>query len=224
MVEGTAQSVEYVEQILIGFRSILGKAFIENKVRINATVVLHAIKTKEFDKNTLLDIIFNLPKEEWNLKLVIEKLKECNAIMGISDEYLKKTAVHNVNTNELKELKWSIIVEMMLEYAKFTKEFYDMLKYSEVPNMPREKHMLMLEIMQTLKYIHMNANDIYERFNGKKISSQKLGGVTQRRLIIEALLLRIYHILLHIKERSLWVHYHDVLARERIGYTYQKTR
>lgn len=216
-----SKEIGFSEDWFLGIRNILDNTFFRTKVdhKLNSKIILHEIKNIQFDKEKVISIIKNLSEEEWSLKYVENTLKELDQLFGISDEFIKKNAVDELKAKDLLEIKWEIMNSMMLDYAKFSKEFYDTLKYSENHKLEKEKRLLMLNLMEAFDKINKSSKDLIDRFYNKRFNKNSLKKFIDTRICIEHLMLRIYFILLNIENENKLKKYREVLSNEIVEYT-----
>lgn len=217
-MEVLLRNEQFNELWFSGFRTIIEKSFIKVDHKINAELILQEIKTLNIDKNKILLTIKNLSEDEWSSQYLLKTLKELDNIIGISDDFLKKHAIQELKDHDLKEVKWEIMKRMMIDYAKFTKEFYDALKYSQNPKLGKEKRLLMISIMDALNKIYTSSKELVDRYSMKKYNASSFRKFINTRIALEHLLLRVYFILLNIDNTDKLSKYRDVLSSEIIEY------
>lgn len=212
------------EQYQAWFRAIrrlIHDNFVKEDHKTNAEVLLQGIKSKNFDKTKYVQIIKEMDDTEWSVEYVTKKLKELDEIIGITTDFLKKQAVTEIRTEkELKELKWALMKRIVLDYAKFSKETYDILLYSEKNYDSTEKDLLMVELLRALKIINTSSNNLIKRYEHEKYHHTRLKKFLNQRLQIEHILLRMYNILFNMESKPKKIkHYTKILNKELIEYT-----
>lgn len=207
-----------------GFREILETSFINADHKANADILLQAIKTKEVDSEKIVSKIKNLSEDEWSLKYVLEQLNELNDLLGISDKFLKEHAVTDMNDSDFKEVKWELMKRVVRDYSKFSKEFYDSLKYSRNTTLDRDTRMLMLAIMEALQKVHEASKALTDKYFHKKFNATSLKKFMDVRMPMEQLLFRVYFILLNMDKTEKLAKYRDVLTRELLEFTVQQEK
>ena len=100
------------------------------------------------------------PEEQWNLKIFFKNIDKLNELFGISDELIRKCSVEELTNKNIQEIRWKVLVDSMLEYSKFAKEFYDALKYNETSDMSISEIKLLNEIMLVFKYIQEQSKEL----------------------------------------------------------------
>jgi hypothetical protein len=208
----------FVESWFSGFRLIIENSFIKVNYDANAEVILHQITSLDVDKDKIINKLKTLSEDEWSQEYLMSTLKEFDSMIGISDEFLRKNAVQNLNETDLVEIKWEIMKRMMIDYAKFTKEFYDTLKYSQNQKLERERYLLMIELMDALKKIHTASKSLVDKFSQKKYNNNSFKKFMNVRIALEHLMLRILYILVNIDNKDKLSKYRDVLSREITEY------
>jgi hypothetical protein len=215
------EQIGFGEDWFSGIRNILDYSFIRPKVdhKLNSKIILHEIKNIEFDKEKIVSFIKNLSEDEWTYSYVFNTLKELDNIIKISDEFIKKHAIEELKAKDLLEIKWDIMNNMMLDYAKFSKECYDTLKYSENYKIDKEKRLLMLNIMEAFDKIHKSSKDLVDRFYNKNFNKNSFKKFMETRIAIDHLMLRVNYILLNIENKDKLKKYREILSNEIVEYT-----
>lgn len=214
---------EFNQGLFSGMRDLLDRNFLKKKEdvkhKVNAKIILDAIKTRDIDKEKYISTIKNLSEEEWSQGYLVETIDKLNDIIGISDEFLKNNSVDNIeDASDLKETKWELAKMNMRDYAKFSKEFYDSLKYSRTVGFDRDRRMLMLTIMEVLKKIHESAKDITSRFYNKRYNNNSFKRFMETKMALDHLFLRVMFILLNIENDGSIRKYRTILAHESAEY------
>lgn len=217
-MEIISRNEQFNESWFSGFRSIIEKSFIKPNHKVNALMILQKVESHDVNKEKIISTIQNLSEEEWSESYVMSKLKEMDESLGFDDDFLRKHAVNDLSKDDLLEVKWEMSKRMMLDYAKFSKEFYDSLKYSKNNNISREDYLLMIEVMNALKIIQEGSKSLTDKFTHKKYNKRSFAKFMKHRIPIEHLLLRTYYILLNI-EKSNKIKLRDVLSKEILEYT-----
>lgn len=213
-MDGLTKSINFFEEWFSGLRIVFEKSFIDSNNEVNAQVILQKIKTIKVDQNLLTTKIKNLSDNYWSQKYFLNTLKEFDEIIGISDDFIRKNAVTKVTDAELKEIKWRIMTEIMVDYSKYTKEFYDSLKYSQNTDMDFNRHRLMITIMDALKVVNDSAKTLVDKYFNKKFNVNSFKKFVDSRLAIEQLMLRIYFIMLNIDQKDKIIHFKNILSQE----------
>lgn len=218
---------EFNENFFSGLRIVLDNAFVKKtKVhhKANAEVIMQAIKDKNVDKEKFIYTIKNLSEDEWSNKYLFDALKKLNEIMGISDDFIKKSGYQDFGKKDLQEIKWELSKKILVDYAKFSREFYDSLKYSKNYKLDKEKELLMYSMMEALKIINESSKQLVEKYYYKKYNANSLRKVLSVKLPIEHLLLRIYFILFNIDEAHNVKKYRKVLSSEITEYAVKQLK
>ncbi len=223
-MEAVTKNGLFNESWFSGFRTVIEKSFIKVNYKVNAVVILQKIKTLDIDKDKIVLKIKNLSEDEWSYKYLVSTLKELDEIMKISDDFLRKHAVQELQGRDLTEVKWEIMKGMLTDYAKFTKEFYDSLKYSQNSKLGRKRYLLMIELMNALKKIYDASKQLIDKFSQKKYNKTSFKKFMSTRIALEHLLLRVFYILLNIDKEENFIKYRDVLSREIIEYTVRQAK
>lgn len=205
-----------IEGFLSLFRPALGH-YISSK-EINTQLVISKLKDKSIDLEQLKALLNSLPPE-WTVSSILKKNKELNEIFGISDEEIRNTLV---SSQSLVEVKYEVMKVVLLEYAKYASEYYDLLKYSQTSKLAKLK--LSNELMMTFGCIKDNGKRIYDSYAKKKATNKNLLAIADHKFSLELLWLRIIYIFLHLEkatDKDL-IEYADTLSRERFSISYQK--
>jgi len=216
-MEAISRAERLNESLFVGFRNILIKEFINPKV--NAEVILQGIKDLKVDKAKIISKIKNLSEDEWSLNYLIDVLKELDSIMGVDDEFLRKNALDELDDKNLLEVKWELMKRMMVDYTRFSKEFYDSLKYSQNSSLSKEKYLLMIELMEALLKIHITCKELKDKFHNKTFNKTSFNKFMKSRMAVEHILLRINFILLNMDKKDKLEHYTKVLSLELIEFS-----
>lgn len=213
----------HVERYVSVFRTVFEKLFVNKNQKINAAVILSTLKQEEINVHKLKQFFDILPKDEWSLKTFFDHINELNEIFKISDEYIQDHAVTKVSASDIKDIRWEILLESMLEYSRFTTEFYDVLKYNK-SILSYARLRLLNELMLVFMFVKEDSKKIYDRYKNQKFSNQVLLKFNQDRLGIEFLMLRILYVLLHLDKANDETinHYAELIGKERISLLYSK--
>ena len=179
----------------------------------------------DIDIIKLNQFLTKLPEGEWTLSIFVENVEALNEFFGVSDEYIKNCFVDHQTDSDVNNIKWQILVDSMLEYTKFSNEYYDALKYNSTSNLSISKIKLLNELMMTFKLIKEESKKLYEKYEPKKFSKKLLQQFNLERITLEFLLLRILYIALNIKivtDENL-EKFAKILSLERISLNYHKT-
>ncbi|MBS3114439.1 hypothetical protein J4448_05030 [Candidatus Woesearchaeota archaeon] len=212
-----------VEEFMSTVRTYLDKLFIEKDHSINAKLVLNELKRRNIDIEKLNEFMKTLPEEQWNLKIFFKNIDKLNELFGISDELIRKCSVEELTNKNIQEIRWKVLVDSMLEYSKFAKEFYDALKYNETSDMSISEIKLLNEIMLVFKYIQEQSKELYNKYKDIKLSSFTILKFNETRIPIEYFLLRIIYIFMHLdkaKDKK-FEYFAKLLGSERISVLYQ---
>lgn len=210
---------EAYDSLFSGFRGILEKSFIHVDYKLNAKLILQEIKNIDADVEVLADKIRMLSEDEWSTNYVQLTLQEMDSELQISDEFLQQHAVHELNQQDLLEVKWELMKAIVRKYATFTKEFYDSLKYSQNQNLTPQRYGLMMELMSALKKIHEVSKKLTTSYSQKKFNKKSFIKFSKQKIAIEHLLLRVFYILLNINQEEKLDKYRNVLSKELMEYT-----
>jgi len=221
-MDAVARYEQFNQDIFSSQLEIFSNIFINKKPKLshqlNAELIINAIKSKDIDKKKYIQIIRNLPEEQWSFKEFQNISEKLNSLLGLSDDYLKENAYETLEGNDLIEVKWELEKIILRDYSKFSKELYDLLKYSKNPNLDRNMSMLMITLMRTLKVIHETSSSLFQKYYLKKYNASSYKKIVISRQPLEHLLLRIMFILLNIEKKAKIPSYRNVLSRETIEY------
>ncbi len=223
-MEVVLRNEQFNESWFSGFRTILEKSFIKVNHKVNAEFIFQEMKFLDVDKKQIISKIKNLSEEEWSSDYFVKTLKDLDGMIGVSDEFLKKHAIEELRTYDLVEIKWEIMKRMVIDYAKFSKEFYDSLKYSQNSKLDRERRLLMLNLMEALNQIYDSSKSLVDKYNNKNYNKNSFKKFMNVRFGIEHLLLRIYFILFNIENSKKIKKYRYVLSSELVEFTIKQTR
>jgi hypothetical protein len=213
---------EFNENFFSGIRTVLNNAFVNKKVhhKANAEVILQAVKDKSIDIEKFIFTIKNLSEDEWSSKYFVEIMKKLDEFIGVSDEFIKKNSYQEIKKkSDLQEIKWELSKRGFVDYAKFSKEFYDSLKYSKNYKLGKEKELLMYTMMEALSMINNSSKQMVEKYYHKNYNANSLRKVLNVKMAVDHLLLRIYFILFNIDETDKIKKYRKVLSSEITEYT-----
>lgn len=213
-----------INGFMILFRLILEKLFVQKDQKINALLVINELKKREIDVDKIKEFMKSLPEGEWNIKIFIDNLEELNEIFGVSDEEIRKYSINNPTSQDIINVRKQILIESMLEYAQFSKEFYDSLKFNNSDHLSLAHIELLNEFMMVFKFIRDNSEELYKRYKDKKVSMVNFNKFNIIRLPIEYLLLRIVYISLNLNNANedKLREFAELLGKERISLQYQK--
>jgi hypothetical protein len=213
-----------VDAFMLIFRGVLEKLFVYRENNINADMVLNELKEKKIDIKKVEEFFQTLPKEEWNIKTFLDNIPKINEIFGISDEEIKACCVTKVTERDLLNIRFKVIVNSMLEYSRFSNEFYDALKYNITDDLSISRMKLLNEMMLIFKYIRDNSKEIYSHFEKRRYNLRDMGKLNLNRLPLEFLLLRILYVSINLRdaEDSKLEYFAKLLGKERISLVYQK--
>ncbi len=223
-MEAITQSERLNESWFSGMRSVLENTFINIDHKANAEIILHELKQVDINQEEMVTFIKKLPEHEWESKFLLEKLNEMNDLLGFSEDFIKKYAVNELNKQDLNEVKWEILKKTTMSYAKFSKEFYDSLKYAQSKNMSESRYKLMIELMKALDVIYDSSKELVDRYFQKKYHPSSYKRYMNTRFGIEHLLLRVFYVLLNSDNEKKIDSFRKVLAAERVEYTIHQLR
>lgn len=214
-----------VPEFMYVFRDVLEKIFVQKDYSINAKIIVQELKHKNIDIIKLKKFMEKLPDGQWNLKIFLDNIEDINTIFGISNEEITKLNIEEIDEKDLPQLKWSMLIEMMTEYSRFSTEFYDALKYNETGGLSISQLKLLNEVTLTFKLIKEISSELYKQYGKKKLSSSNLENFNKERLIIEYLFLRLVYISMNIEKANdeKFEKFARLLGMERISLTYQVT-
>lgn len=212
------------QNFFTGLRTILENSFTKKTVnhKVTAEIILNEFKLKEFDSKKFINLVKNLSEEEWSKKYVITVLTEMNEIVGISDHFIRKNACEELKSTDLMEIKWEMMKKIIIDYARFSKEFYDILKYSRNLDTNRDRRLLLYTFMEALSKIHESSKVLLDKYYTKRYNRTSFKKIMDIQIPIEHLLLRIYFILFNINNLEKLRMYRSVLSSEIIEYSMQK--
>jgi hypothetical protein len=213
-----------VEDLMTLFRTALDKLFITSS-NLNSKIIYEQLKEREINIDKINKLFNELPKGEWNIKVFFDNINQLNEIFGVSNEEILKYSIEDLDKKNLEEIRWQLLIESMLEYTKFSQEFYDALKYNINNEFSDSKLKLLNEFMLTFKKIKKESQLIYDKYKNKKISSRNKSNFNSERIPIEFLTLRIFYIIINLKniDDNDYEYYSKLLSLERISISYQKT-
>lgn len=218
------QSLDFFEDWFSCLRDVFKQSFISPRVNVNSVVILAKIKNIDIDKSLITSKIKDLKEDYWSPEYFITILNEFDEIVGISDDFLKSNAVTELSISDLKELKWDLMNDLMIDYSKFTKEFYDSLKYSQSTNLKVNKHRLMIAIMDALNIVHDGSKELTQKYSNKRFNNSSYKKFISSRLAMEHIMLRIYFIMLNINNKDKLLLYRRILIHELNEYIIQSAR
>lgn len=213
-----------VNELMSIFRMVLDKLFIQKDHNINVMIVLNKLKEKNIDIEKVKAFMDTLPEGSWNIKTFMDNVEKLNEMFGLSDAEITEYSVSNVTEEDIKTIRWEVLVESMLEYSRFSTEFYDALKYNNTEGLSISQIKLLNELMMVFKVIKKSSKEIYEQFHNRRLSEQVIKKFNICRIPIEFLVLRILYIALNLKDADdkKFDYFAKLLGTERISITYQK--
>lgn len=213
-----------VNNFLSIFGFIFEKMFVKKDFQLDSEVVLRELQKRELDVIQLKYFMDKLPSGEWTLKIFIDNIESLTHLFGISDEFIRKCFIKNKTDAEIDQIKWQVLANSMLEYTKFSNEYYDALKYNNSSGLSISKIKLLNELMMTFKLIKEKSKELYEKYHNKKYSKTHIQSFNLEKLPIEFLVLRMLYIALNIKDASneKLEELAKLLSLERISLIYHK--
>ena len=222
-METISQTETFIHNWFDSLGEVIEETFVRPIDQANSEIILNRAKTKNIDVKKIVLKIKALPENQWSTKVILEFLNEFNSEIGISDEFIKKQSIQQLSPKDLQETKWELLKRIIVDYAKFTKELYDNLKYSENTTLSYEKRRLMYDLMKALHKIHESSKDLIDRYECKTYNANSFRKYVDSKIAIDHLLLRIYYILLHIGNTDKLHFYGKVLSTEVTEFSlYQK--
>ena len=214
-----------IDKFVSVFRYIFDAMFVKNDYNIiHANVVLGKLKERELDIKKIESFLAKLPEGQWNFKIFLDNLDELNKIFGISDEYIMKNSTMPTKKGDINNIRWEIILQALVDYTKFSNEFYDAFKYNNNDKLSTAQIKLLNELMLIFKYIKESSKYLYENYSHKKYSQRIFEELNEDRAIIEYFLLRILYVSLNLKktDNKRIENYAKLLGKERISITTKK--
>jgi len=202
-----------------GLRSVFSDYFKPDTAEITASLVIEKMKQKQFDTEKLSQLFKKLPEGKWSVQTLLIHLSDFTDIFGMTDEELESIAVSDTS---LSDLKWHLNIKMLQEHKKFSKEFYDLLRYNS-QTLTEEQLSLLTELMSVFAFIQETSEQLLTRYENKKPSSKKLRDLVIHRIPMEFLLLRVLFIFMHMQEDKL-EQYSDILREERLSVSTNKVQ
>lgn len=202
-----------------GLRSVFSDYFKPDTAEINASLVIERMKQKQFDTEKLSILFKKLPEGKWSVQTLLIHLSDLTDIFGMTDEELESISVSDAS---LSDLKWHLNIKMLQEHKKFSKEFYDLLKYN-TQTLSEEQLSLLTELMSVFKFIQESSQELLVKYENKKPSHKRLFELVNHRIPMEFLLLRVLFIFMHMQEDKL-EEYSDILREERLSVSTDKVQ
>lgn len=213
-----------VDDFMSIFRIVLDKLFIEKDNSVNAKIVMAKLKEKEISIDKVKAVFSAFPEGEWNIKVFLDNVEKLNEVWGISDEEIRGYCVSEVSAKDVVAVRYRMLIDSMVEYSKFSTEFYDALKYNNVNGLSVARLKLLNEFMLVFSYLKKLSEQIYKTFEHKKFSEDNLNKLNKYRLPIEFLMLRVLYVSINLKDANdtTCQGFAELLGKERISLMYQK--
>ena len=195
--------IQITQKFFNSFGTIFDNYFVKKDQKANALIVLQQLNEKQIDADEIKEILKSLPDSEWSMKVLFDNAKKLNSIFKLNDKEIKKYCVNDFSARELKELKWELSKQIILESSKYANNFYDALKYDKNEKLSIVKMKLLNEMMLTLKYIKESSQKLYNDFKDAKYSANSVKKFNLRDIPIEFLWLRILYIMVNIENKKI---------------------